>query len=371
MDPFIGPLIDNAANNAFEGFIPNLVGTATGLYGAVTTFNNWYGKAKQVEKAVKSASNLVPRKAGNSTSASGQRYNKFTPRRYSRGGTNLTGYINPNFHIRSRRVNPRHRNLNMYSRPSYRRKGFRKGGRARFKGRRTGYGRRQVGLYTRGGRSPWGTIVEKKYYDKLTETQVQPNHGSWTLLGQGAAVGFSSINNIAQGTGASERLGQKIVITSIDVDFICSVPIPQVSPVFADNYGPVRVGMVLLLDKQFNGASPAAADIFTDTTEAHSPIKMENKHRFNVLKRWERVLQPATGYSTTTGQTLVHNATVLQNYKKCKIPITQSSVGADLAGIPSNNVSLWFFFRGFGGTPSGAVPGMNITGHTRIRYIDA
>lgn len=242
------------------------------------------------------------------------------------------------------------------------------GGRAVVRGRRTGYGRRKVGLYK-------GKLVETKFHDiHGTDAPATSNVSQWEYVER-------SLNSIPQGTTAEERIGQKIVVTAINIDMTVYPP--------AGRYGasgPVRWALVLLLDKQYNGGTVGASDIFEDTADPGSMLSMKNKHRFKILKRWDMVFNPNVIEAALTGggapsPVSSFGMQVIRYYKKCRITIYQDGTAggvSGLANIRSNNISLWAcghrttVVNAHGATyDSTSAPDMNITKDIRVRFVDS
>lgn len=229
------------------------------------------------------------------------------------------------------------------------------GGRAKFRGRRTGYGRRRVGLY---GRS-WGTTKEKKFLDTVL-THTPTNDNLWERA-------IDSLNNLPQGAGVSDRLGEKVTLTTIGLNF--DVYVNGVLST-GDETDPKRVCIALVLDKQSNGTggTVVAGDIFENTQSASSFLNMENSHRFKVLRRWDVILN-SHYLGATTGHEIGYDSAMIKVHKKCKIPIMQSGATATLAAIKSNNISVWMFSSSSG--PGGVHKNATMNGRARVRYVDA
>jgi len=76
------------------------------------------------------------------------------------------------------------------------------------------------------------------------------------------------LNGLAQGTGASQRVGRQILIHLIRMRF------------FGSSSQAVR--FVLVYDRQSNGAAPSVTDIFESNTVA-SEINWSNRDRFDFV----------------------------------------------------------------------------------------
>lgn len=106
-----------------------------------------------------------------------------------------------------------------------------------------------------------------------------------TVAGAGLATGYTCLNCLTQGIGASQRIGNKVVIKSLR---ITGTIVANPAATSADN-GNIRI--VIFYDKQTNEAAPAytevLADIQTDlsyNSHYESKMKIANKKRFVVLR---------------------------------------------------------------------------------------
>jgi len=106
-----------------------------------------------------------------------------------------------------------------------------------------------------------------------------------TVAGLGLATGYTCLNCVEQGNGVSQRIGNKIVITSIRL----RGTITPSKTADTTDYGFVRVLMVY--DKQTNGAAPLIGDIISNistsgsfATAFNSGIKITNRNRFVMLR---------------------------------------------------------------------------------------
>lgn len=231
------------------------------------------------------------------------------------------------------------------------------------KSRRTGYGRRRVGLYGR----PWGAF-EKKYKDTFVHETPLAGPGFWD-------VQITSINNLLQGADVSERLGEKFNIKSIDMDFTVYGEQLEITGPNVGFLGPIRVSVAMVLDKQSNGTAGtvSASDIWQNVQEPGSKLNMANSHRFSILRRWDVILEPKqVGWAQggTGAPQVTWSMAVIKKFIKCNIPIMQEGSLATEANIKSNNISIWCHSFRTGSGP-GTPPVPNCSFDFRIRYTDA
>lgn len=106
-----------------------------------------------------------------------------------------------------------------------------------------------------------------------------------TVAGLGLATGYTCINCCSQGNGISQRIGNKIVIRNIRIKGAIEANDAQ------DLTDTGNVRLVIVYDKQTNGAAPAYTNILESidtaggtSTMFNSSIKISNKNRFVVLR---------------------------------------------------------------------------------------
>lgn len=273
----------------------------------------------------------------------------------------------------SSRKRTRARSNRMYSRSyakrrrSYGRPAYRGGyGRRRRKRYRKGYNRSGVGSYG----SP---MAENKYYDTtLNRTTTSTNAASAiNTLGHG---GVASFVNVPQGTGVSERIGEKFVVTSIDIRYHVETDLDVFVGTEACQETSVKV--FLILDRQANGSVPTESDIW-DTANGTSDTwhmvyaNMDNRKRFKVLKTWNITLQPNTNVGGNgTNMLSVKNRTGanFEYHKKCRIPIYMNTGAAD-SDIRSNNLIMWV--QQSGNVRGSTALNVNHEAQVRVRYVDS
>lgn len=255
---------------------------------------------------------------------------------------------------------------------------FLKKRRARFATQRTGGYTRQTGLYK------FSTGVERKFYDTTSTTLqtnqtrgVYPLQQGWTIMNtatgalQSGLPGFGLLG-IAQTTDASGRIGRKITITRIQLKWeIEQNPLIDGAhpiPIASD-----AVRIVIILDKQCNGTTPLATDIFRGNTGGGEPTysggeflqfnNLSNSERFTII--YDKVItnSPTAALGTTTAAAIVATHKTGKFYKKCSIPIEYGGIGGFITEIRSNNLIL-AVASSWGSSSS------KFGFHWRVRYTD-
>jgi len=211
--------------------------------------------------------------------------------------------------------------------------------RAYITSRQRGYVRKG-GYYGRFSRAAGN---ELKFYDETKSATAT------TLTG---AVLESSMNNIPEGTGQSERLGRKCTVTQIQVRGMVHSegPLPQ------------RVRFVIAHDKQCNGATAtwSGGDGPFEGTTVDSFRNLENSSRFRILydKTW------AFNQTANPGSYIEKNFSA---YIKCNLPLEFSGATGGLTEIRSNNLVTFAISEYNTGTGEAAP---TIEYHSRLRYKD-
>lgn len=186
---------------------------------------------------------------------------------------------------------------------------------------------------------------EKKFFDTtVTANTTTPG-----------AVMAPSINLVAGGTGESQRIGRKMTIKSIHFRGHAILAAGTVATAAAES-----CRMLLVLDKQNNGAGYAAADLLNATVTDRSFLNLSNSQRFVILKDWYFSMS-AVNTNGATPVNFTQLMKILKYNKKCNIPIEFATAGATLADVRSNNLSVFLI---------GTDTSISILMQSRIRYTD-
>jgi len=186
-----------------------------------------------------------------------------------------------------------------------------------------------------------GRRGELKYLDVNTDVAFSET-GSITLL-----------NGCAPGTGASQRIGKKIVMKSINVRLAIAANIPT-GVVFQ---GTVR--MIIFFDKQTNAAAPLVTDVLEAATGL-SNMRMDNRERFVVLSNQILPIDQSGG----------NQSAFMKCYKKLNLPVIfNAGVAGTVADIQTGALYMLRICEQSGPTTPGAVPVATL--NTRIRFDDS
>lgn len=223
--------------------------------------------------------------------------------------------------------------------------------------RRSGYyGRfRRRGLINRRGYSTVA-LPEKKYFDSATVSGTVSNTG--TIL-------QTSINLVSQGNAPNQMIGRKIVIKRISARIICNLA-NAANATLSNLNGGEQMRLMMILDKQANGAAPAVTDIL-DGTNWMDFFKLENSKRFQLLKEWEFDFQQDIGHNDTATDVYFTGKQKMSAKwsKKCNYTIEFASNAGTrvITDVKSNNI-LWVGVTNISSTS------ITMDLKTRIRFYD-
>ncbi len=168
---------------------------------------------------------------------------------------------------------------------------------------------------------------------KFIDTTIAPV----TITGAGDSM-VDSLNVIAQGSKENERIGRRCTIRHISVDGMI-----QADAVELSGQGTNQWRVVLVLDKQANGASPVWLDVF-DRATIHSPFNLQASNRFTILaeKRFTMNRSPGTHLGASDGEYPNWSRAVRWNKNvNVKIEYSDTFIDGRMTTIRSNNLKLF------------------------------
>ncbi len=176
---------------------------------------------------------------------------------------------------------------------------------------------------------------------------------SFAIDATGEVPATGQLNLIPQGVTESQRIGRKAVIKSIQLRARMSTD-PVAGNLAALTY------VLVVLDKQANGAAAAVTDVLTGNDLSTAMVNMANSERFTILKRIKNVWNFTAGVDGAYAPKKQN----LEYYKQCNIPVEFSSTTGAIGEIKSNNIFL------LAGTSTGTDDITQVTGTCRLRYVD-
>jgi len=163
------------------------------------------------------------------------------------------------------------------------------------------------------------------------------------------------MNGVATGTDYTNRIGRKLVMKSIYFKGV-------IAPSGVTNPGGDHLRTILLYDKQTNGAAPTPADILT-VVDPTSPMNLNNRDRFIVLKDWNHGIEAAT-YTAGVLSGGSPRQKPIKVYKSCNYEVIFNNTTNAVTSIQTGGV----FLLTLDSTGTGVE---TLTYFCRIRFDDA
>lgn len=180
--------------------------------------------------------------------------------------------------------------------------------------------------------------TEQSFLD--TQTSVATINSTHTIL---------QLCNMVQGDDHEQRQGDQVKFTSISIKWTFKLA--------SDSSAPAFIRVMLIRDKQTNGAIYTAGDIFTDASVDDtivSALNLDNKYRFDVIMNKVIQLNP-NGRETH----------YLKFYKKLDMLVRYGGNAGTIADLNSDSYSLLIVSDIDGGSmpPTGTL-------YARMRFVD-
>ena len=152
--------------------------------------------------------------------------------------------------------------------------------------RQAAYNRRQASYSRMRSATPAPQMLLPARTQEIKFFDVSITNGTWPLIASAtgaepatAFAGITELNDILQGAGAYQRVGQKVVIKSFA--FKCNLELGGAPPVMGNGR------IMIIYDRQPNGAFPSISDILSINVSTApvftSGINMSKKSRFSIL----------------------------------------------------------------------------------------
>lgn len=207
---------------------------------------------------------------------------------------------------------------------------------------------------------------EYKFVDSSFGTTSAP-----VSVTSGAVAGMQLLNGLKLGTSAFQRIGNKIAMKSLYWSLAFGLSAVDSDPTVDVAVLNVPVRMMVVYDKQTNGALPVGSDLLTNVTgvdnttaraiDVNSPNNLNNKDRFVVVADKRFIL-------SSNGSSARH----IKKYKRLNTSVSYKSgatVG-NVTDITSGGLYLYFFADADLATATDPAPSVWITGDVRLRYQD-
>lgn len=155
-----------------------------------------------------------------------------------------------------------------------------------------------------------------------------------STVGNSGVILIDSCNEIAQGTGESQRIGRKVSVRSIQFRYTIRL-LP--STVVTEGEDTIRI--IIFQDRQANGAVTTVLSVL-ETADFNSFKNLSNSNRFRILMDRTHALNATAAAGDGTTSDLMPMSYQGRFYKKCNIPIEFSASGGDITTIRSNNIGI-------------------------------
>ncbi len=180
------------------------------------------------------------------------------------------------------------------------------------------------------------------YYGRFNQNMRQESKfhdGSSTFQAvSGGGVASNSMLLIDQGAGESQRIGRKIKVTSLSVRFTLLLPNTATTTDTSD-----VVRLIIVQDKQCNGAATAWLDVF-ESTGWDAYRNLANVGRFNILMDKRVTIMGSMSGNGTTSR--MGQASRTWNFhKKLNIKVEYDAATGNIADLKSNNLQFLFQSR--------------------------
>lgn len=164
------------------------------------------------------------------------------------------------------------------------------------------------------------------------------------------AVTLQLLNGLLPGTSASQRIGMKVMIRSIEMRFWLNAAANSINTL-------ARIALVL--DKQANGAPGAAADVWDNKATPYNVVtirNLANRKRFKIM--WDKTLPVST-------EAPVKHYHLYMKLRRPIITEYNAGVAGTIADIASNSIYLYSWSNDNTGANQ-----VTYTFVVRVRYTD-
>lgn len=199
------------------------------------------------------------------------------------------------------------------------------------------------------------TTVEKKAIDTDATQQVNTT-GAFTL-----------INPIVPGTDFMNRIGRKIRVKSVYLRGFISTE-ASIAPTTGINTSVQQARLIVFVDLQPNGATPATTDLLTVASTA-GHLNLNNRDRFKILIDKYFVFDPII-YNTTATQSVATASRQIWSIKKFKKIEVETIFNAGTAGTIADINSGALYVFTIGSQAAGADTDINSGVLARVRFTD-
>lgn len=202
-----------------------------------------------------------------------------------------------------------------------------------------------------------GTYPELKTVDRAVTTTDINTTGAVVLL-----------NGLSLGTDYSNRIGRKVYMTSVQFSGYVQADAAAVATGAAVTSYTQQVRLLIVYDRQPNGAAPAVTDVLT-VAAPQAQLNLNNRDRFKILFDKHYVFGPVVAQAaaptiTTASEPLIYNFNPMV---KMTLPTIFNGGNAGTVADMSTG-SLYLVAVG---TTAAGTTDANLVASSRVRFFDA
>lgn len=199
---------------------------------------------------------------------------------------------------------------------------------------------------------------------------------SWKAMGVAPGACTTALNGIATGAGATQRIGKKIFMKTLQIRGFVRRPAVLPTSITANDVEPFNFRIIIIYDKQPSPTAfaPAGSDVFT-ADNLIGIRKLDNADRFAILLDEtfvvgtpSYIITATTIAAATAGTSAAANSNCwFERFIKINLPTTYSETGgATLQNINTGSLLVMTCWQG-GAIANPAEGSWNF----RLRYVDA
>lgn len=174
----------------------------------------------------------------------------------------------------------------------------------------------------------YGTHGELKFYDELNINFSSAPETTGTIWS-------SSLINIVQGTGESQRIGRKVTVSGIGLHWTANLQVQSEAQFASDTY---RV--ILYQDKQTNGTAAVPSDLLEAPVSILSFRNLANSNRFRILYDKNFEINAKTGGETASVFTTGQITAIPKMWVATNVACEFSGTTGNISEIRSNNFGI-------------------------------
>ncbi len=173
--------------------------------------------------------------------------------------------------------------------------------------------------------------------------------------------GTQSLNAMVQGVNQSERIGNKIVVKSVQ----CKGYFKSIGAVGgAGNVYDNIARVIVFVDHQCNGIATVAGDLLEVVSNINSPFNVDNSAQFTVLYDIRKAINQQVVWDTAVPTSFgIDHHDSFKFYKKMNMETKFNATAGALASIVTNSINVMGYLED-------ALCAVSFFGYFRVRYTD-